>query len=53
MSGFDISNQLAINTLNAARENLKLYGRAMESIMEYNNNTASAFLTPAQRQQYF
>ena len=53
---FDTSNQLAISALNAARENMKLYGWAMESIMEYNNkaaNTWSAFLTPAQRQQYF
>ena len=53
---FDTSNQLAISALNAARENMKLYRWAMESIMEYNNkaaNTWSAFLTPAQRQQYF
>jgi hypothetical protein len=56
MSVFETSNQLAINALNAARENVKLYGRAMGSITEYNNNLAnacSAFLTPAQRQQYF
>ena len=56
LSVFDTSNQLAINALNAARENLKLYGMAMESIMEYNNNAANAwsvFLTSAQRQQYF
>ena len=56
LSVFDTSNQLAINALNAARENVKLYGKAMESIMEFNNNTANAwsvFLTSAQRQQYF
>ena len=56
LSVFDTSNQLAISALNAARENMKLFGWAMESIMEYNNkgaNTWSAFLTPAQRQQYF
>ena len=56
MSVFETSNQLAINALNAATENLKLFGKAMESIREYNNNMAnvwSAFLTPAQRQQYF
>ena len=34
---FDTSNQLAISALNAARENMKLYRWAMESIMEYNN----------------
>ena len=53
---FDTSNQLAISALNAARENMKLYRWAMESIMEYNNkaaNTWSVFLTSAQRQQYF
>ena len=56
LSVFDTSNRLAISALNAARENLKLYRSAMESMMEYNNNMAnawSAFLTPAQRQQYF
>jgi hypothetical protein len=56
LSVFNTSNQLAINAINAARENLKLYGRAMESIRDYNSNTANAwsvFLTSAQRQQYF
>ena len=55
MNVFDTSNQLAINALAAARENVKLYGKAMESIMEYNNNVANAssFFTSAQRQQYF
>jgi len=56
LSVFNTSNQLAINVLTAARENLKLYGRAMESIRDYNYNTANAwsvFLTSAQRQQYF
>ena len=56
LSVFDTSNQLAINAINAARENVKLYGRAMDAIMEYNNNVANAwssFFTSAQRQQYF
>ena len=56
MSVFNTSNQLAINALHAARENVKLYGKAMESIMEYNNNVANAwssFFTSGQRQQYF
>ena len=30
LSVFDTSNQLAINALNAARENLKLYGKAID-----------------------
>ena len=53
---YDTSNHLAIGALNAARENMKLYRWAMESMMAYNNNVAnawSAFLTPAQRQRYF
>lgn len=54
---FDTSNQLAINAINAAKENLKLYGKAMESITEYHNNNLanawSVFLTSAQRKQYF
>ena len=56
LSVFNTSNQLAINALHAARENMKLYGKAMESIMDYNNNVANAwssFFTSAQRQQYF
>ena len=56
LSVFDTSNQLAINALNAARENLKLYGKAMDAIIEYNNNLANAWsslFTSAQRQRYF
>ena len=56
LSVFNTSNHLALNALNAARENLKLYGKAIDAMMEFNNNTANAwsvFLTSAQRQQYF
>ena len=56
MSVFDTSNQLAINALTAARENVKLYGKAIDAITEYNNNLANAwsvYFTSAQRQQYF
>jgi hypothetical protein len=55
-SVFDTSNQLAMNALNAVRENLKLYGKAIDAMMEFNNNVAkawSSFFTSAQRQQYF
>ena len=55
-SVFDTSNQLVMNALNIARENMKLYQKAMDAMMEFNNNVANAwssFLTPAQRQQYF
>src|SRR6476620_9222533 len=53
---FDTSNQLAINAINAARENVKLYGKAMDAVTEFNNNVANAwssFYSSAQRQQYF
>ena len=56
LSVLDTSNHLAINALTAARENLKLYGKAIDAITEYNNNVANAwssFFTSAQRQQYF
>ena len=56
LSVFDTSNQLAINAINVARENVKLYGKAIDAIMEFNNNVANAwssFFTSAQRQQYF
>ena len=56
LSVFNTSNQLTINALNGARENVKLYGMAIDAMMEFNNNTANAwsvFLTSAQRQQYF
>ena len=55
-SVFDTSNQLAMNVLNAARENLRLYGKAIDAIIEYNSNVANAwssFFTSAQKQQYF
>ena len=56
LSVFDTSNQLAINAINAARENLKLYGKAINAVTEFNNNVASAwtsFFASAQKQQYF
>jgi hypothetical protein len=56
LSVFHTSNQLAINAINAARENVKLYGKAIDAIMEFNNNVGNAwssFFTSAQTQQYF
>src|SRR4029079_3720962 len=55
-SVFDTSNQLAMNALKAARENLRLYGKAIDAIIEYNSNVANAwssFFTSVQKQQYF
>jgi hypothetical protein len=56
LSVFDTSNQLAINAINAARENLKLYGKAIDAVTEFNNNVANAWTSyyqSAQKQQYF
>jgi len=56
LSVFDTSNQLAINAINAARENLKLYGKAIDAVTEFNNNVANAwasYYATAQKQQYF
>jgi hypothetical protein len=55
LSVFDTSNQLAINAINAARENVKLYGKAMDAVTEFNNNVAHAwnsFFSTEQRHQY-
>lgn len=50
---FDTSNQLAIDSLNASRENIKLYSKTVETVTEYNANIAntwSNFYTSAQKQ---
>src|SRR5919199_1453147 len=33
-----IFNQLTINTIDAARENIKIYGRTADTLSDYNNN---------------
>jgi hypothetical protein len=56
LSVFNTSNQLAINAINVARENVKLYGKVIDAITEFNNNVAnqwSSFFKSAQRLQYF
>jgi hypothetical protein len=50
---FDAANQLAIDSLNASRENIKLYSKTVETVTEYNTNLAntwSNFYTSAQKQ---
>ena len=50
---FDTANQLAIDSLNASRENIKLYSKTVETVTEYNANMAntwSNFFTSAQKQ---
>jgi len=40
-----INNQLTINTLHAARENLKIYNRTIDAVTEFNSNVAKAWTT--------
>ena len=50
---FDTANQLAIDMLNSARENIKLYGKTFDTVTEFNANlvnTWTNFFTSAQKQ---
>ena len=49
------NNQLTINALDAARENVKIYSRTVDAITEFNTNVVKAWtsLYSAQQQQYF
>ena len=52
----DINNQLAINALDAARENLKIYNRTIYAVTEFNSNVAktwTAFFSVQQQQRQF
>jgi hypothetical protein len=48
-------NQLIINAVDAARENLKIYNRTVDAVTEFSNNIAKACTafsaTAAQQQQ--
>jgi hypothetical protein len=48
-----INNQLVINAIDAARENLKVYNRTVDAVTEFSNNiakTCTAFSAAAQQQ---
>ena len=47
----DINNKLAINTVDAARENLKVYSRAADAVTEFSNNIAKAYTVFSGREQ--
>jgi hypothetical protein len=50
-----INIQLAINALDAARENLKMYNRTVDAVTEFNNNVAKActsFFSTQQQQKF-
>jgi hypothetical protein len=49
-----INNQLVINAVDVARENLRIYNRTVDVVTEFSNNIAkvcTAFSTAAQQQQ--
>jgi hypothetical protein len=49
----DINNKLAINSVDAARENLRIYNRTVDAVTEFSNNIAkacTAFSAAAQQQ---
>ena len=47
-----INNQLAINALDAARENLKIYNRTVDAVTDFNSNIAKAWQSFFSIQQY-
>jgi len=49
------NNQLTINALDAARENVKIYSSTVDAITEFNTNVVKAWtsLYTAQQQQFF
>ena len=51
----EINNQLAINALDAARENLKIYNRTIDAVTDFNSNIAKAWESffSVQQQQFF
>jgi hypothetical protein len=53
-----INNQLVINAIDAARENLRICNRTVDAIRDFSSNAAKAwisllFSTPQQQQQQF
>jgi hypothetical protein len=57
MRTLGINNQLAINAIDAARDNLRIYNRTVDAVTEFNSNVAKAwtsfFPTQQQQQQFF
>lgn len=50
-----IFNQLSVNGLDAARENVKIYNRTVDAITDFNNNLLKAWTSywTAQQQQFY
>ena len=45
LKAVDINNQLAINTLDLARENLRIYNRTVDAVTEFGTNIAKVCTT--------
>lgn len=50
-----IFNQLSLNALDAARENLKIYNRTVDAVTDFNNNLLKTWTSywSAQQQQFY
>jgi len=51
-----INNQLVINAIDAARENLRIYNRTVDAITDFSSNVAKAWISlfsTQQQQQFF
>jgi hypothetical protein len=51
----DIFNQLSVNALDSARENVKIYNRMVETVADFNNNilkTLTSYWDSQQQQQF-
>jgi hypothetical protein len=49
----NIFNQLAINTIDAARENIKIYNRTADAVSDFNSNILKAWSSFGSSQQQF
>src|SRR5919109_5488935 len=51
-----VNNQVAVNSLDAARDNIRIYTRTTDAILEFNSNLAkawTAFFSIPPQQQFF
>jgi hypothetical protein len=52
-----VNNQLTVNALDAARDNIRIFNRAADAVLEFNNNATKAcaffFSAIPQPQQFF
>lgn len=50
-----IFNQLSVNVLDSARENVKIYNRTVDAVTDFNNNLLKAWTSywSAQQQQFY